>query len=1088
MKNITKKIKKITALILLTMFLIIVSFTESDAASLENTTQEISVGSEIEYKINFGEKLSAIDLVLTFEEEKLSIMELLTENAEYNQIENGKIVLVYVDESGEGTDNISIKFKTKELTEENTSTKIKVESINAYSLENERGYEDSELNIELLIQDIIIVDKTIEQPKEENENINNKTGNLINEKEEENTSASNGLLRLPNTGTNTGISIAIIIAIVVAIIAAILIVKNKKIKGIMPIILLGILFIGTVKTEATSGIFIKKYENTKNYEKLIVVMPDQTNRNLKRDVFEKEIQKSISVKEIVNSENEKIDNNGLVGTGSKVITEEKDYRVIVYGDINGDGKVNSNDIGLIIKEKVNDEKIEGINRKAANVCNVEDVDDEIVNSEDINRLKNYILRKLDINLVDELPEEYPGEVMLNATNMTLDLSETKTAILTATVTPDSAANKAVTWTSSDTGIATVDASGKVTAVANGTATITASTVNGKKAECTVTVQTSPTKVELNSTSLTLDLSETKTVILTATIIPNSATNKAVTWTSSDTEIATVDTSGKVTAVANGTATITASTVNGHTARCQVTVQTEGNIIRILRDYDCKSVENYNDAAKQEESNPLAWTAAPCPVEFNGKIYFYFRGKKKIGDNFDASLPYVCYFDPNKEEDFDGTNWTDYKVEPILDLGYEEEGEEKYDTKDITALAACVYNNKVYLFYRGVDMDGNYTLMYATSKEDDALTFEKQGSVKKDGHNNDYFNGATVVSVYTIENRIYMTYMGRDDNGKLGDCYLTYSDDGGESWEEGTRILSHGDDDWTSSALDTFRMYADDEYLYVFFGAGSQYFDYPEGIGIARAPLPTEYDKSNKYNPLMDKDKWEIYPYNPIMIRGASGAADEGAVWSFTPFKYKDKIICFYEGYGSIDSYQGSDDSLKVREEYYGGSTKGDIATSNIMACELNTSNLISSWDEKPITGQIKLRNVNTGEYLTYDTECNIFTSDEGSVFTLSFENNFFRIEGKSNVYVTPEINNDSSTAVYDYNANFDSSLVMSDLDENYRSLRGFEWELYPVQENCYKIQNRWTGCFMNISGGRVNQSQETNDSTMLWQIEITQQN
>lgn len=469
MKSVTLKI---STLILFTIFLIVFGFSNIKAASLENTSQKVNIDSEIEYKINFGEKVTSVDLVLTFEKEKLSITELLTEKAEYNQIENGKIVLVYADESGKGTDNISIKFKAKELTEENTGTQIKVEDINAYSLEKSQGYENSELNIESLTESITIVQEPIEQPKKE-----------------ENTNTKNEVLESPNTGINTEIKEIVIITIVMLIIATIIdvifIMKHKK--NIIPIILLGILFIGTVKTEAASGIFIKKYENTKNHENLIVIMPDKINRNLKKDDFEREIQKSISVKEIVNSKNEKLDNNSLVGTGSKVITEGKEYNVVVYGDINGDGKINSNDIGMIIKERIKNEKIEGINRKAANVCNITDIDDEIVDSKDINRLKNYILRKLDINLVDELPEEYPSEVILNSTNITLDLSEIKTTTLEATITPNSATNKKITWTSDNTDVATVDENGKVLAVSNGTATITASTVNGKKAECIITV-------------------------------------------------------------------------------------------------------------------------------------------------------------------------------------------------------------------------------------------------------------------------------------------------------------------------------------------------------------------------------------------------------------------------------------------------------------------------------------------------------------------------------------------------------------------------------------------------------------------------
>ena len=164
-------------------------------------------------------------------------------------------------------------------------------------------------------------------------------------------------------------------------------------------------------------------------------------------------------------------------------------------------------------------------------------------------------------------------VSLNKT--TLTLTEGGTESLTATVTPDNADNKAVEWTSSDETIATVSG-GTVTAKKTGTATITATATDGtkKSASCTVTVvpQTvAATGVTLNKQTLSLTEGDTET--LTATVAPDNATNKDVTWTSSDETVADVDENGKVTAVKEGTATITAtSTADAtKTASCTVTV-------------------------------------------------------------------------------------------------------------------------------------------------------------------------------------------------------------------------------------------------------------------------------------------------------------------------------------------------------------------------------------------------------------------------------------------------------------------------------------------------------------------------------------
>ncbi len=163
-------------------------------------------------------------------------------------------------------------------------------------------------------------------------------------------------------------------------------------------------------------------------------------------------------------------------------------------------------------------------------------------------------------------------VSLDKTSLSLNVGENST--LLATILPANADNKAVTWSSSNTAIATVDASGKVTAVAAGSAVITVTTTDGgKTATCTVTV-TNPAvpvqSVSLNKTELSLNVGES--VTLTATVLPENADNKAVTWSSSDAAVATVDSNGKVTAVAAGSAVITVKTTDGEkTATCTVTV-------------------------------------------------------------------------------------------------------------------------------------------------------------------------------------------------------------------------------------------------------------------------------------------------------------------------------------------------------------------------------------------------------------------------------------------------------------------------------------------------------------------------------------
>ena len=160
-------------------------------------------------------------------------------------------------------------------------------------------------------------------------------------------------------------------------------------------------------------------------------------------------------------------------------------------------------------------------------------------------------------------------VTLDKTDLTLDVNGT--AKLNATVKPDDATTKTVTWKSDNEGVAIVDNSGNVTAKAAGTATITA-TADGKSASCKVTVNGQPATVPVQSVELnqtTLELKAGNTATLTATVSPESATDKTVTWTSDKPEIAAVE-GGTVTAKAEGTAIITAK-AGDKTATCTVTV-------------------------------------------------------------------------------------------------------------------------------------------------------------------------------------------------------------------------------------------------------------------------------------------------------------------------------------------------------------------------------------------------------------------------------------------------------------------------------------------------------------------------------------
>lgn len=150
--------------------------------------------------------------------------------------------------------------------------------------------------------------------------------------------------------------------------------------------------------------------------------------------------------------------------------------------------------------------------------------------------------------------------------------------LVAQINPYNADNKELEWKSSDETVATVDQNGVVTGVETGVGREAVITVTSKDsgvyATCIVRVTKDVVGVELDCQYKRIEAG--KEFQLTAIITPSDATNTNVVWTSSDSEVASVDATGKVTAVAAGTAIITVTTEqNGYTATCKVVVRPAG---------------------------------------------------------------------------------------------------------------------------------------------------------------------------------------------------------------------------------------------------------------------------------------------------------------------------------------------------------------------------------------------------------------------------------------------------------------------------------------------------------------------------------
>lgn len=172
---------------------------------------------------------------------------------------------------------------------------------------------------------------------------------------------------------------------------------------------------------------------------------------------------------------------------------------------------------------------------------------------------------------------------IGVTSITLDKTSCElvlgqTATIKASINPTDATDKGILWSTDNALIATVTSNGTVKAVGKGTTTITATSKSNPdiKATLKVTVKaTDVTSISLNKTACQIKVGESEWLI--ATIAPNTATDKGIVWTSSNKTVATVSANGIVTALAEGTTTITASSHSNPEVKATATVQVVNNV-------------------------------------------------------------------------------------------------------------------------------------------------------------------------------------------------------------------------------------------------------------------------------------------------------------------------------------------------------------------------------------------------------------------------------------------------------------------------------------------------------------------------------
>lgn len=220
-------------------------------------------------------------------------------------------------------------------------------------------------------------------------------------------------------------------------------------------------------------------------------------------------------------------------------------------------------------------------------------------------------------------EKYVAVISITLNEAELSLVKGQSETLTAIVKPDDATDKTVTWSSSNPEIVTVDQSGKVEAVSGGKATISAK-AGEKYSACDIIVTVPVASVTLDQQEMTLE--EGQEGLLKVTISPDDATEKAVTWSTSDPNIATVG-DGKVTGIKEGTATITAR-AGGKEASCQVSVKHNPDNDPILF-ADSSIKEKLVTAFDSNDDGEISYKEAAAVTSLNGVF-----GNQKNFTSFD----------------------------------------------------------------------------------------------------------------------------------------------------------------------------------------------------------------------------------------------------------------------------------------------------------------------------------------------------------------------------------------------------------------------------------------------------------------------
>ena len=403
---------KIVCIVLFSILVTMIFSTNSKAFSLKLSadTSNVNKGDILTVTVTADEKFITSDFELKYDS---SILEYVDETQSNLTVKDyatkGYLIAVYTDISGKGTDSVSIKFKVKAASK---SLKISIQNQNFTTI---AGFSFEASNITANALEITTKDSSADNNGNSNNNSNNNsnknngnssnnngsnnsnnnnnssnTNNKTNTINASNSSKANG--KLPYTGVKTNL---LVILIIIAIIMSVVFGKKVRYFKNISMFLIIISFAIMFSNQNTVYAYSKtpkygKYSNLIANQKNLVVSLDKTETN--RELKVSEISNLIeNVSFCKDSAGKKLEEINLIGTGSKIVLKDNsEYTVLLYADVNGDGKINSSDIYPIIQHILKEKTLSGVYAKAANLNNKNDLNDANINSSDIYPIIKFI--------------------------------------------------------------------------------------------------------------------------------------------------------------------------------------------------------------------------------------------------------------------------------------------------------------------------------------------------------------------------------------------------------------------------------------------------------------------------------------------------------------------------------------------------------------------------------------------------------------------------------------------------------------------------------------------------------------------------